>query len=86
MASTTRVCLLGDDVESILEETLSDSENSLFDSDDDSSVIEDLPIHKPTAIDGNENEDCDSAQGPTCAFCWVLLVLWQLHGRTWLIM
>jgi hypothetical protein len=38
--------LSGDDIERILEETLSASESSLFDSDDDSSAIEDLRTHK----------------------------------------
>jgi hypothetical protein len=36
--------LSGDEVDKILDETLSNGENSLFDSDDDFSVIEDLPI------------------------------------------
>jgi hypothetical protein len=39
-----------------------DSENSLSDSDDDSSVIEDVPIHEAIAIEVSENEDRDSAQ------------------------
>jgi hypothetical protein len=67
VASTSRMLLLGDDVERILEETLSDRENSLFDSDDDSSVIEDLPIHEAIAIKGRENEYIDSAQDSTSA-------------------
>jgi hypothetical protein len=43
--------LLGDDIERILEETLSESESSLFDSDDDSSAIEGLSTHE--ASDSN---------------------------------
>jgi hypothetical protein len=39
-----RTNLSGDDIERILEETLSDSESSLFDSDDDSSAIEDWEL------------------------------------------
>jgi hypothetical protein len=50
------------DAEGILEETLSDTENSLFDSDDNSSVTEDFPIHEATVTEGSENEDSDSAQ------------------------
>jgi hypothetical protein len=59
--------LSGDDVERILEEPLSDSENSLFDSDDNSGVIEDFSIHETTVILGNENEDSDCTQGSTSA-------------------
>jgi hypothetical protein len=59
------VHLLDDDVEKILEETLFDGENSLFDSDDNSSVIEDLPIHEATVIEGSENEDSDGVQDST---------------------
>jgi hypothetical protein len=42
---------LGDDIERILEETLSASESNLFDSDDDSSAIEDL--RTPEASDSD---------------------------------
>jgi hypothetical protein len=62
MASASRVFLSCDNVERILEETLSDSENSLLHSEDDSSVIEDLSIHEAIAIEGSENEDSDCAQ------------------------
>jgi hypothetical protein len=61
------VCLSGDDVEKILEETLIDSENSLFDSDDNSSAIEDLSIHEATATEGSENEDSDGVHESTSA-------------------
>jgi hypothetical protein len=66
MVSTSRVHLSGD-VERIPEETLSDGENNLFDSDDNYSVIKNLPIHKETATEGSENEDSDSAQDSTSA-------------------
>jgi hypothetical protein len=39
--------------ERILEETLSDSESSLFDSDDDSSATEDLSTHEASDSAGN---------------------------------
>jgi hypothetical protein len=52
-ASST--CLSGDDIERILEETLSDSESSLFDSDDDSSAIEDLITHEASDSDSVGN-------------------------------
>jgi hypothetical protein len=45
--------LLGDDIERILEETLSDSESSLFGSDDDSSATEDLRTHEASESAGN---------------------------------
>jgi hypothetical protein len=45
--------LSGDDIERILEETLSDSESSLFDSDDDSSAIEGLRTHEASDSEGN---------------------------------
>jgi hypothetical protein len=51
--------LSGDDIERILEETLSDSESSLFDSDDDSSAIEDLRTHEAS------DSDSDSAGNST---------------------
>jgi hypothetical protein len=65
MVSTSRVCLLGDEVVKILEETRSDNENSLCDSDDDSSVIEDLPIHEAIAIEESENKNTDIVQDST---------------------
>jgi hypothetical protein len=45
--------LSGDYIERILEETLSDSESSLFDSDDDSSAIEGLRTHEASDSVGN---------------------------------
>jgi hypothetical protein len=60
MASMSGACLSGDKVAKILEGTLSDIENSLCDSDDDTSVIEDLPIHEAIAI-----EERDIAQFST---------------------
>jgi hypothetical protein len=59
-ASTSRLRLSGDDVEKILEETLSDSEHSLFDSDNNSSVIEDLLIYEAIVVERSENQDSDS--------------------------
>jgi hypothetical protein len=43
--------LSGDDIERILVETLSDSESSLFDSDDDSSAIDDLRTYEASDSD-----------------------------------
>jgi hypothetical protein len=51
----SKACLSGDKVAKILEEALSDSEMSLCDSDDDSSVIEYLPIHEAIAIEAGDN-------------------------------
>jgi hypothetical protein len=51
--------LSGDDIERILEETLSDSESSLFDSDDNSSAIEDMSTHEAS------DSDSDSARNST---------------------
>jgi hypothetical protein len=42
--------LSGDADERILEETVSDSESSLFDSDENSDVVEGLPIHEAVAL------------------------------------
>jgi hypothetical protein len=47
--------LSGDDIERILEETLSDSESSLFDSDKDSSAIEGLRTHEASDSDSAGN-------------------------------
>jgi hypothetical protein len=66
--SENRACLSSDEVGKILEETLSDSENSSCDSDDDSSVIEDFPIHEVIAIEKSENEHSDIAQVSTSCF------------------
>jgi hypothetical protein len=65
MVSTSTACSSGDDVEIILKETLSDTENNLFDSDDDSNVTEDLPIYEVNVTDGSENEESDCAQDST---------------------
>jgi hypothetical protein len=45
--------LSGDDIERILEETLLDSESSLYDSGDDSSAIEGLKTHEASGSAGN---------------------------------
>jgi hypothetical protein len=65
MTSTSRVRLSGDEVEKILDKVLSYSKNSLFDSDDDSILIEDLPIQEEIAIEESEDGDSDSAQNST---------------------
>jgi hypothetical protein len=44
MASSSRVFLSSEKVDKVLEEILSDSESRFFDSDDDSSGIDDLPV------------------------------------------
>jgi hypothetical protein len=53
VVESSRTCLSGDDIERILEDTLSDSESSLFDSDDDSSAIEDLSSHEASDSDSD---------------------------------
>jgi hypothetical protein len=47
--------LSGDDIERILDETLSASESSFFDSDDNSSAIEDLRTHEASDSDNAGN-------------------------------
>jgi hypothetical protein len=61
--------LSGDDIERILEETLSDSESSLFDSDDDSSAIEDLRTHKASDSVGKSTSPLQSRASDT-SFMW----------------
>jgi hypothetical protein len=50
------------DTDRTVDEPLTDSETSVFNSDDESSVIDDLPVHKFLTIDESENEDSDGAQ------------------------
>jgi hypothetical protein len=57
--------LSGDDIERILEETLSDSESSLFDSDDDSSAIEGLRTHKASDSAGNSTSPLQGGASDT---------------------
>jgi hypothetical protein len=80
-----RLGLSGDDVERILEETLTDSENRLFDPDDNLNVINDFSIHEAIEIEGSENQDKDSVQDSASALQGGPSVR-HLHGRTWLIM
>jgi hypothetical protein len=54
--------LSGKEVDKVLDEILSDSESSFFDSDDDSSGIDDLPVGEAIAVEGTEDEESDSAQ------------------------
>jgi hypothetical protein len=56
--------LSGDHIERILEETMSDSESSLFDSDD-SSEIEDLSTHEAHEVHEASYNDSDSAGNST---------------------
>jgi hypothetical protein len=68
-ASSTH--LLGDDIERILEETLSDSESSLFDPDNDSSAIEDLSTHKASDSDSAANSTSPLQGGANdTSFMW----------------
>jgi hypothetical protein len=63
--------LSGDDIERILEETLLDSATSLFDSDDDSSVIEDLRIHEASDSDSAGNSASPLRGGASdMSFMW----------------
>jgi hypothetical protein len=71
------------DIYRTVDEHLADSETSVFDSDDESSVIDYLPVREFLTTDESENEDDDAQSGsglPSVAH--VLL----LHGRTWKIM
>jgi hypothetical protein len=54
---------LGDDIERILEETLLDSESSLFDTDYDSSAIEDLRTHEASDSE-SESESAGNSTSP----------------------
>jgi hypothetical protein len=49
------------DIDRTVDEPLTDSETSVFDSDDESSVINDLPVSKFLTTDESENEDSDGA-------------------------
>jgi hypothetical protein len=51
--------LSSEKVDKVLEEILSDSESSFFDSDDDSSGIDDLPVDEAIAVERKEDEDSD---------------------------
>jgi hypothetical protein len=59
MASCNGVFLSSEKVDKVLEEILSDYESSFFDSDDDSSGIDDLPVGEAIAVERTE-EDTDS--------------------------
>jgi hypothetical protein len=52
--------LSSEKVDKVLDEILSDSESSFFDSDDDSSGIDDLPVGEAIAVERTEHEDSDS--------------------------
>jgi hypothetical protein len=45
-----------------VDEPLTDSKTSAFESDDESSVIDNLPVREFLTIDESENEDSDGAQ------------------------
>jgi hypothetical protein len=60
MASSSRVSLCNEKGDKVLDEILSDSESSFFDSDDDSSGIYDLPVGEAIAVERIEDEDSDS--------------------------
>jgi hypothetical protein len=61
--------LSGDDIERILEETLSDSKSSLFDSDNDYNAIEDLRTHKASESAGNSKSPLQGGASDT-SFMW----------------
>jgi hypothetical protein len=56
--------LSGDSIERILEETLSDGESSLFDSDD-SSAVEDLSTHEASGSAGNSTSSLQGGASDT---------------------
>jgi hypothetical protein len=77
MASSSRVFLSSEKVDKVLDEILSDSESSFFDSDDDSSGIDDLPVGEAIAVERTEDEDTDSE-----VLFNLCLALLGLRGRT----
>jgi uncharacterized Zn ribbon protein len=62
MASSSRNVLLSEEIDNVLNEQFTDSDNSLFDSDDDCNIVNDLPVKEATALEKTENEDSDSVQ------------------------
>jgi hypothetical protein len=67
--------LSSEKVDKVLEEIFSDSESSFFDSDDDSSGIDDLPVGEAIAVERTEDEDSDSESvvqsvSSTARFAW----------------
>jgi hypothetical protein len=62
MTSTNKASLSGDEVQKTLDETLSDSENSSFYSDDYSNVTEDVPTRETAATVENGDEGSDTEQ------------------------
>lgn len=73
---SSRTHLSGDDIDRILEETLSDGESSLFDSDGNYSAIEVLNTHKASDVTVREIQQ---------VLCRAGLVIRLLCGRTCLI-
>jgi hypothetical protein len=63
----------------------SDSENRLFDSDDNLRVLEDFSIYEGSATERSDTEDKDSVQDSASALHGGPSVR-HLHGRSWLIM
>jgi hypothetical protein len=63
MASSSKVLLSSQKVDNVLDEILSDFESSLFDSHDNSSGIDDLPVGEAVALERTDDEDRDSARG-----------------------
>jgi hypothetical protein len=61
--------LSADDIERILEETLLDSESSLFDSGGDSSAIEDLRTHEASDSAGNSTSPLQGGATDT-SYMW----------------
>jgi hypothetical protein len=66
--------LSADDIERILEETLSASESSLFDSDDDPSAIEDLRTHKASDSD---SESAGNSTSPLQGRASDMALMWE---------
>ncbi|XP_021932761.1 piggyBac transposable element-derived protein 4-like [Zootermopsis nevadensis] len=62
MASSSRRFLSPQDIARSVDEPLTDSESSVFDSDDESSVIDDLPVREFLTCDESENEYNDGEQ------------------------
>jgi hypothetical protein len=54
--------LSNEKLDKVLYEILSDFEGSFFDSDDDSSGTDDLPVGEAIAMERAEDEDSDSVQ------------------------
>jgi hypothetical protein len=84
MASSSRRFLSPQDTDRTVDEPVTHSKTSTFDSDDESSVINNLPVHEFLMIDKYENEDVTAHKEGVVYRVWHILPL--LHGRIWKIM